>query len=95
MIEAAIVLLLLYVFFLLWKGIRGYQIVEGSAEFPDRHVLWQWNLGWEPRDIWIGSFWDRGAWKNSMVSKEHFTIYICLLPCFPLAFHWIKEEPIT
>lgn len=42
-------------------------------------------LEFEPRDLWIGIYWDINH------SKEHTTygfrylhIYICIIPCFPL-----------
>jgi hypothetical protein len=36
----------------------------------------QWRLKLEPRDIWVGLYWDRrehGVW-----------LYICLIPCLVL-----------
>lgn len=41
-------------------------------------------LLWEPRDIWIGVYW------NTNGTKELF-IYICLLPCLPLRIHRQKS----
>lgn len=38
-------------------------------------------LRWEPRDCWVGLFWDRRA--NGM----HW--YVCLVPCVVL--HWVTR----
>jgi hypothetical protein len=43
-------------------------------------------MKFEPRDCWMGLFWDWGYKGNGM------HIYICILPCFPFHFwlspHW-------
>ena len=56
-------------------------------------------LMFEPRDMWVGVFWcwrydDAGTWitrcPDSPVdytprkSAQFLTLYICILPCFPL-----------
>ncbi len=40
---------------------------------------------WEPRDIWIGMYWDLG-WINQSVntSVRRLDVYVCLIPCFPI-----------
>jgi hypothetical protein len=41
--------------------------------------LW-WQIIWEPRDLWIGVYWDRPdiQWRHCL------DVYICVLPCLPL-----------
>jgi len=50
-------------------------------------------FGFEPRDIWVGLFWDihdpydeGEALPPSVYLAYH--IYICLVPLFPLHFKW-------
>lgn len=43
--------------------------------------LWQWeghglSLLFEPRDLWVGLFWDT-AWEGP---KQNLYLYICLVP---------------
>jgi hypothetical protein len=39
------------------------------------------NWFFEPRDIWVGVYWTRGADRSLLV-------YICLLPMLPLLLHF-------
>ncbi len=35
-------------------------------------MSWSWSVKWEPRDLWVGLYWDRrvdGVW-----------FYVCLVP---------------
>lgn len=41
------------------------------------------SLIWEPRDIWIGLYWDTSV--NAKVW------YLCLLPCLPIRFKLVKS----
>lgn len=41
-------------------------------------------LLWEPRDLWVGVYWD---WH----SKSEWFIYICLFPCFPIRVHLVRS----
>lgn len=41
---------------------------------------------WEPRDIWIGLFWDTRGFD--------IIFWICLIPCFPLQFVWSTKEEL-
>lgn len=36
-----------------------------------------WRVLFEPRDLWIGVFWDRNV-------RGDLVVYLCLIPCFPL-----------
>ncbi len=35
---------------------------------------------WEPRDLWIGLYWD--------AARDHFKLYLCVLPCLPIRIHF-------
>lgn len=35
---------------------------------------------WEPRDLWIGAYWNVDGWG---VMRE-LTVYVCLIPCLPI-----------
>lgn len=39
----------------------------------------------EPRDLWIGVYWDR---KGSILTH----VYVCLVPCLPIRFTWRHER---
>jgi len=45
-------------------------------------------IQWEPRDIWIGVYWDveQFAWQ-----KKHYMFWICFVPCFPISFSIVTE----
>ena len=40
----------------------------------------------EPRDIWVGIYW-----TPQHDSRDHFFVYLCLLPCLPIRFHWARS----
>lgn len=49
----------------------------------------RWELTWEPRDFWIGVFFDRPLLLDVgipelKVSMQY--IYVCIVPCFPIKF---------
>lgn len=41
------------------------------------------SISFEPRDIWIGVFWDR----RSGVTQ----VFVCLVPCLPVRVAWGKS----
>ncbi len=41
-------------------------------------------LKFEPRDLWIGVYWDR--------SPVRLDVYICVVPCFPLHIRIYRES---
>lgn len=44
-------------------------------------------LLWEPRDAWVGVFWN-----HAQVGAGRFLlVYVCLVPCLPLVLAW--ERP--
>ncbi len=47
---------------------------------------------WEPRDLWVGVFWDKdSSYPNH---GAYLDIYICLIPMLPLyiVLHRTEEE---
>lgn len=40
-----------------------------------------WSIKFEPRDIWLGVYWDM---TREMRGMRHLDIYICLIPMLPL-----------
>ncbi len=45
----------------------------------------------EPRDLWVGVYWnvERTSFDNSRVRCREWSVYICLLPCFPIRLRWL------
>jgi hypothetical protein len=41
-------------------------------------------LLWEPRDVWIGAYWNR-------MGLDEWVIYVCLLPCLPILVHYVRS----
>lgn len=53
----------------------------------------QIDLLWEPRDLWVGVYWKRGEQAvhyipGRVVLEDHLSIYVCLIPCFPIKLLW-------
>ena len=44
-------------------------------------------LHFEPRDLWIGAYWNKEV--------EYTEVYICLLPTVPIRFLWINVATST
>ena len=46
------------------------------------------SIKYEPRDLWVGVFWDRREWNDlkEVVRGRSLHIYVCLIPCFPIIF---------
>lgn len=50
---------------------------------------WSWAIKFEPRDLWIGLFWDREDERNTQeetwpVGVRIWRLYFCILPMLPL-----------
>jgi hypothetical protein len=46
---------------------------------------WYVRIFFEPRDIWIGVYWNfMPKTKGAFIS--HRDIYVCLIPCLPIQF---------
>lgn len=54
---------------------RKIRLVTG-----DRWGTW---LLWEPRDLWIGVFWN--------LDCTHGDLYICLIPTLPFLLRWLRR----
>lgn len=42
---------------------------------------WSVRLLWEPRDLWIGVFWEKSP--VGLVDRS-VKVYLCLVPCLPV-----------
>jgi hypothetical protein len=60
------------------------RVLIGRDEIPSRRFTAR--LLWEPRDIYIGVFWNR---VRAGGPRDRFLIiYVCIVPCLPLALAW-------
>lgn len=51
-------------------------------------------LEWEPRDLWVGAFWNlvpgkRNPITNRLETESH--VYICLIPTLPIHVSWVNR----
>ncbi len=54
-----------------------------------RPHIW-WDVAWEPRDLWLGVYWDRPSptgWSRAL------DVYICIVPCLPLLISYRRMLP--
>lgn len=51
-------------------------------------------IKFEPRDLWVGLYWSKSRTTTLYSDKEHFTFYVCVVPCFPLIFTLSKNVPL-
>lgn len=42
-------------------------------------------MTFEPRDLWVGLYWKR---DRNFVGAETLTVYVCLVPMFPIVLYW-------
>jgi hypothetical protein len=49
-----------------------------------------WELLWEPRDLWVGLFWDERAVQQHWGKERFGHLYIILIPCFPFHVWWYR-----
>lgn len=57
-----------------------------KTDVPALPVYRRWGVRvlWEPRDLWIGVYWNRKT--NVGIEIECLDIYVCLVPCVPIRF---------
>jgi len=53
-------------------------------------------LEWQPRDLWIGAYWER-RWARPEdgppQDRQRYRVYdlwVCALPCLPLHLRWLR-----
>lgn len=63
---------------------------ESKSLFPLIFMLGkvQVSFYFEPRDIWVGVYWDNENYRNDGSTQR--TVYVCLLPMLPIRFLWFK-----
>jgi len=52
-------------------------------------------IKFEPRDLWVGVYWDYYVHPKSAFTFEQLVtldIYVCLLPMIPIRFRWEREK---
>jgi hypothetical protein len=71
------------------------KVLIGSDALPRRRFTAR--LLWEPRDIWLGVFWNRVDDQVILHASEtgkspeyptYLLVYICLVPCVPFCVAW-------
>lgn len=51
---------------------------------------WRVRLLFEPRDLWLGVFWDRRS--GYAPGLNGLWVYVCLFPCLPIKFEF-RDDP--
>lgn len=71
------------------------KVLVGGDELPRKRFTAR--LLWEPRDMWIGMFWNTVTDRVIMYPSEHggqtehpvyLLVYVSLIPCLPVCFAW-------
>ena len=70
------------------------RVLLGGSRQPERRLTAR--LLWEPRDAWVGVFWNRASADAPRTSDQTFSgqrdrfllVDVCLVPCLPLAVAW-------
>ena len=60
------------------------RVLIGRDAPPHRRLTVRWL--WEPRDIWVGVFWNRT--KLGDLGDEFLLVYVGLIPCLPVCVCW-------
>ena len=52
---------------------------------------------WEPRDIWIGVYWDstRDRLMGASVGVRRVHVYVCIAPCLPVRLTWVSSYTVS
>jgi hypothetical protein len=54
-----------------------------------RGNVWGVMLLWEPRDLWVGVYWDYVPLPHKVSSADFgWRVYVCLVPLVPILFWW-------
>ena len=56
------------------------RVLLGRDGMPRKR--WTLRLLWEPRDMWIGVFWNRV--QAGGPADRFVFVYVCVIPCLPL-----------
>jgi len=71
---------------------RGWRFLFMDSSAIGRDWGLSGSLIFEPRDLWIGIYWDG---KKLGEYDRELTIYVCLLPCLPIRLHyWRYQEGV-
>lgn len=65
-----------------------YDAVAGPWRIRPSRWLASVAIEWKPEDLWIGAFWKRTPFDGFV----GYSLWICLLPCFPLHIWWYKRD---
>lgn len=54
----------------------------------------------EPRDVWVGVYWnvvkqDFLSFPGSRARAKEFSVYVCLIPFFPIRFRWLRGYTVA
>lgn len=63
------------------------KVLLGSTVSPQRRFTARWL--WEPRDLWIGVFWN---WAKDDEGDRYLLIYVSLIPTLPICFAWLRPD---
>ena len=51
-------------------------------------------IKFEPRDLWVGIFWDRAGRITTLdTDQQQYRVYICLVPMLPIIFTIRRNIP--
>ncbi len=68
-------------------GLRLFQLFIRSWRFSI-------NIKFEPRDLWIGIYWNRDVWVDIAYERNiDLSIYICILPMIPIRV-WFEGHDV-
>jgi len=51
-------------------------------------------IKFEPRDMWIGLYWNHRYEYNFEFQCNYIDYFICIIPCFPIHIHYDIHEKI-
>ena len=49
----------------------------------DQTTKFSISVAWEPRDIWVGMYWDAQPYD--------LFVYVCVVPLIPIRLHWKRS----